>query len=204
MLVGPVIAGLGRPRNEIMLRRVPFIVIIFVLTIIGVPLGIIWPSIKQIRSTSEGIYREYQFLEERNLRGKNIRQAKKEYKELEPRLSELRSLAIEPGDELKFITDIETLAAKYNITETHNLDVDNSPLAGDYFTVPLELTLRGSYRDIIRFTLELESMPIITSFTSFDLTSAYSTDALRTTTSNRNWKSEARLSGLVYQHANKK
>lgn len=187
-----------------MLRRVPFIVFVFVLTIVGVPLGIIWPSMKQIRTTSEGIYREYQYLEERSLRGKNIKQAKKEYEELAPRLPELRSLAIEPGDELKFITDIETLAAKYNITETINLDVDNRVATGDYFTVPLELTLKGSYRNITKFTAALESTAIITSFTSFTLTGARSTDALRTNASNENWKSEAQLSGLVYQHTNKK
>lgn len=185
-------------------RRVPFIVVVFILTIIGVPIGIIWPSMKQIRETSEGIYKEYQFLEERSLRGKNMRQARKEYEELAVRLPELRTLAIEPGEELKFITDLEALAATHNLTETINLDIDNRAAAGDYFTVPVELTLRGSYRDIIKFTAALESMPIITSFTSFALTSARATDALRTNAPGENWKSEARLSGLVYQHTTKK
>lgn len=184
------------------MRRIPFIVVAFILTVIGVPMGVIWPSVKQIRETSEGIYREYQYLEERSLRGKNIKQAKKEYDELAPRLPELRTMAIEPGEELKFITEIETLAAVHKITETINLDIDNRAVAGEYYTVPVELTLRGSYRDIIKFIAALESTPIVTSFKTFSLTSALSTDSLRTSTPAGNWKSEAHLSGIVYQHAN--
>src|SRR3989344_9132020 len=108
------------------LRRIPIIPITFLIIIVVVPLGIIWPSVKQIRSTSQMIYQEYQFLEDRSQRSKNIKQARKEYEELRGSLPALRALAIEPNEELKFITAVETLAEENHVKEKINLDVDGA------------------------------------------------------------------------------
>ncbi|KKU47331.1 hypothetical protein A3H10_01870 [Candidatus Uhrbacteria bacterium RIFCSPLOWO2_12_FULL_46_10] len=184
------------------IQRVPFLIIVFLVIIVVVPLGIIWPSVKQIRSTSQMIYQEYQFLEDRSQRSKNIKQAKKEYEELRTHLPALRALAIEPNEELKFITAVEALAEANRVTEKINLDVDKPRPAGNYNALPMELTISGSYRDVVKYLAALRNIQIVTTLSNISLVSGRTTDALGVIGQNSDIKIEARLTGVVYEHKN--
>jgi len=181
-----------------MFNRIPIIIIIFIITIIGVPLGIIWPSVRQIRSISQGIYSQYQFLEEKNQRGFSIKQAKKEYDDLSDKFPLIQSLAIENGQELKFITSLEKLADENNVTEKIMLDVQSRKLSGNYDVLPVELIIQGSYRDIIKYMAALRTIPATMSLTSLSISSGRAIDSPRRNSSVPSRSLEARLSGIVY------
>lgn len=190
---------------KISTHNIPFIIIVFIITSIGVPLGIIWPSIKQIRSTSEMIYREYQYLEERYQRGKIIKQAHEEYVELRIHLPTLRMFAIEPNEELKFITALENLAEEHGVAEKIDLDIDNTKQVGGYKTIPLKLTISGSYRDIVKFMAGLKTLNATVSLQQVALVNSGSMEAPVIRGKNREPQTalEAQLTGFVYQHLSK-
>lgn len=181
------------------MRRAAIFTTIFLLTVVGVPLGIIWPSIKQIRETSHDIYFEYQFLEERNKRGQNIRLAKKEYDELKIHLPKIKSLAIEPSGKLAFITVLESLAEDSGVIEKVNLDVDNQSAFDSYSMIPIKLTVRGPYRNIVKYIAALRAAPAVISFDELKLINKQTSEALKISGADNKTSMEASLSGVIYE-----
>src|SRR3989338_10376412 len=119
-----------------MFRRIPFIVVVSVIVTLAVPVFVIWPSINQIRLFSTAIYKEYEFLEEKSRRGQFIRKAKSEYESLQQRRNDLQSIALSPGSELGFITEIENIADTNLVSETLRLDVEHPQSRTNYKAIP--------------------------------------------------------------------
>jgi Tfp pilus assembly protein PilO len=68
-----------------------------------------------------------------------------------------------------------------------------------YYAIPIELNVRGSYRDITQYIASLRTLPMVISLTSLTLTSARTMDTL-SAANDSSIKIEARLSGKIYQH----
>jgi Tfp pilus assembly protein PilO len=180
------------------LRRVPFIVLVFAITLVGVPIGVIWPTVRQMQTTSQAIYHEYQFLEERHRRGQDIRRARADYDELKVHWGALRAVAIEPGDELAFITAVEEVADSSAVTTTLKLDLKGGKTRAGYVAIPIEINVRGTYIDVLRYLAALRALPLATAFSAVTITQAKAARGPQPT--GEATAVEARLTGSIYQH----
>ena len=88
------------------------------------------------------------------------------------------------------------------MTEKINLDVDKPRPAGNYNALPMELTISGSYRDVVKYLAALRNIQIVTTLSNISLVSGRTTDALGVIGQNSDIKIEARLTGVVYEHKN--
>lgn len=170
-----------------MTSRSPFIAIALFITLIGVPLGIIYPSRNELVSTSRAIYQEYQLLEERSRRGQDAKRAKQEYESLAVQRPVLRSLAVEQGDELAFITALEKLAEEHHVKERLELRVESAKQVSRYQTVPLTIYLEGSYPTIVSYIAAVQRLSTVVTITSISMVP-------------REDRVFAQLEGVVYQH----
>ena len=182
-----------------MLRRIPFIVIVLIVVLISVPIFVIWPNMEEIRTTGEAIYNEYIYLEQKSKQGQDIRRAKTEYEARQDQRSSLSTLALTPGDELRFITALEELAAEAGVKETLQLDVKRQKQQNGYQELPFVLTATGTYSQVVRYLTAIHSLPLVTSFTSLNMfveQRSSSGSALTTPTNTI----QAQITGLVYEY----
>lgn len=183
-------------------RRFAILITLVVLVLGGVPVGVIWPSIKEIRLMSQTIYQQYESLEEKRQRGQDIRRARTEYEELRVHLPTIRRLALEPKEELRFITALEELADQHSVTETLMLKLEGRKTFQAYDVLPLEIVVRGPYRDVLRYIAALRTLPMVTSLTSVSIVSQQAAGYLpgRGDAAEAGSRVEARLTGNIFQH----
>ena len=131
------------------------------LVVVGIPLGVIYPTMREINSLAQTISNEYAEINERYRRDAFIRNIQKEYDDLIKYKPTLDSLAMQPGDELRFITQIEDLADELNIAETPQLNTGQKKIVGKYTKVPFILSASGQYTNIITFVHKLQNLPMV-------------------------------------------
>jgi Tfp pilus assembly protein PilO len=132
---------------------------------------VIWPSVQTIRQTANSIYTEYEQLEAKHQRGHQMKFVAEEYRELEPVSQTLKAISLNVGDELRFITSLESLAKENNIEQTLRLSTDQiKPYGRRYQKLPLEITLSGTYPNILKYISSVESLETITQITEVRFT----------------------------------
>jgi hypothetical protein len=142
--------------------------LLFTGTILLVPLGIIIPNVLEIRSTAHAIYSQYDFLEERNRLGYDIKKASRDYTEALPRIKELTSLSLPEGDELTFITATESLADKNGVSVTLNLLTDKA-VKGKTGQLPFTLRVEGTFANVMGYIGALRTLPMATSINRINI-----------------------------------
>lgn len=123
------------------------------------PAYVIWDSLSKIENIGKQIFDEYTFLDMRNTQGAKISRLKTEYDRLEPSLPKLAGLVIAPGEEINFVTSVETTAAQHRVNQTLNLNINNIAQSASLEKIPLTLLLQGRYRDVVSTIAALHSLP---------------------------------------------
>lgn len=170
-------------------RNVIFFVF-FIVIFVVVPVFVIWPSVRTIQQTASAIYSEYEQLEAKHRRGHQMKFVAAEFRELEPATKQFDVVSLGDGDELKFITSLETLALDNNVKQTLRLKTEEVAVQGRrYQRLPFDLTIEGSYQDTLKHIAALESLPSITQITSIRITTDTKEDGL----------TQARIGAFVLQ-----
>jgi Tfp pilus assembly protein PilO len=137
-----------------------FVVIIFVLIII--------PTINKIKKINTKIYNQRLDIETRYLLShgpeRNINIAK--IKDDEEKLS---SLFIKNGSELEFITSIENAAQANNLTQQIRLQPANAKITETIESVPMSVSLKGNFWDILKYIQSLEKLDYYININSINL-----------------------------------
>lgn len=121
---------------------------------IGLFLIIGWPSIKEIKNLSTQIEEQRSQLEELYLRGKNIKQTLQQYHEIKPTINSIDNIYVKHGEELKFITTLESIANAQGINQEPKIvSQPNNPN-----TLQLELNTTANLNRIIKYLMGLESL----------------------------------------------
>lgn len=133
-------------------------------------LFIIMPNIDYIKKTKEQIKTERAELERRYQRIIYLKQNADRVKEIEQRLNILDELFLLNDQELKFITTLELIAEKNNVSQKINLKSINlnDP---QQTSLPFAISANGSFNDIISFLLEIEQLSYYTNFNSLKISS---------------------------------
>lgn len=168
------------------------IVGIALVVIIGVPIGIILPSLRSIEELSASIYREYEYLEQRRQQGFNIKKLQTEYEASRIHEETLRAMALEPSAELSFITHIEDIADSLNMQHQMQLHLDQRTPLGPVTALPFTITTTCTYATCLSFLSQLDQLTEVTQVKNIRLGKATNATGGATVS--------MLLSGEVYQH----
>jgi Tfp pilus assembly protein PilO len=136
------------------------IALISLAVIVGVPIGVIYPSMQKISELSASIIAEYQYLNERSLRGFYIKNLRQDYEALVTEREALGKLSLETGAELDFIIQVEKLADSYQLKE--NLQLQPKPGGKAPLTqIPFTITTTGTFQNNVKFMHDLQGLPLV-------------------------------------------
>jgi Tfp pilus assembly protein PilO len=138
-----------------------FLIVVSLIVIVGVPVGIIYPSMQNIQKLSQSIIDEYKYLNERNLRGFYIKTLRQEYEGLIKSAPQLQQLELAAGSELDFIIQIEKLADDNGVKEKLQLQPDNSKKTEATTRIPFTLTTTGAHENNLKFLQQLQGLPLV-------------------------------------------
>lgn len=116
--------------------------------------GIVFPTAKRITALGEEIYETKKFIEKQYQRTKELKKSILNIDEVEQATRIFARTAIQPGEELRVITELEALAEAHHIAQS--LSVRFNP--GDpSFT--FSFSNRGEFPDMIRYLRSMEQLP---------------------------------------------
>lgn len=137
--------------------------IIFIIVILAVLAAmiafIICPAVKEITQVNREIKKEKNNLEKKLALGFNLKQIKQDLDEIQGSIEELDKIFIQQGQELKFVTELENLASRRQLSLNLNPDFESQPANNGIKPVPLQISITGSYPQILRFMQDLEALP---------------------------------------------
>ncbi len=148
-----------------------------VAAIIGVL--IIIPAVRDIRNLNARIHTQRKALEMLYQRGQNIRTSFTEYENVKKDIPLIASSFLTLGDELEFITALETTASDVGMQQVINLDTaqnvptEGSPPESVSRRVLLRLDLEGTFAQLIAYLQKMETLhPYVNILTMYISTGA--------------------------------
>lgn len=146
---------------------------IYLLIITGLVLLTIFflirPNLLEIKKLSQRIENEQKTLEELRLKGQTLSKAKKELKEIEGKIPLVEKAFLLEGRELEFITSLEEISRRNNISQDINLGTKQEFKNG-YKVMPVNLSLRGDFVNFIKYLLEIEKLDFYFNIDSLNIT----------------------------------
>lgn len=134
-------------------------IIILVLIILGgIIFLIILPTIKDIQKINQTIYNERVDLERKYLRGQLLKNIMENFKKTKPYQNKILSIFIPEGEELKFITDLEEIAEKNNVSQVINLDSQKTKKIKGTNFLSLRLVIKGELLPLLHYLRDLEKL----------------------------------------------
>lgn len=160
--------------NKYSLKKKIIIGPIIFLAIIGsIVFFIITPSVNNIKHIKEEVEMQRIDLEKKYIKGQSLKQLKENLKKIKPELEMLNNAFIIKGDELGFITTLENFAHKNNIEQRINIDAfKNLDESQSMQKIPLNLSLKGKFTNLISYLIDLESSHYYININSLEIPSA--------------------------------
>ncbi|NUM25165.1 MAG: hypothetical protein HUU49_00905 [Candidatus Buchananbacteria bacterium] len=133
---------------------------------------IILPTINDIKKISNDVYLERLDLEKKYLKGQLLKKTMEDFEKIKPEKNKLANIFIKEGKELEFITALESISSQYKLEQTLKLGTKQDQGSGTYHAVPLEIVVKGTFVDTLKYLNELEKLNYYYSISSIALGSA--------------------------------
>ncbi|MFH1661719.1 MAG: type 4a pilus biogenesis protein PilO [Candidatus Falkowbacteria bacterium] len=148
--------------------------ILLIFVICGLIFYLIIPSINNIKEMGAEIDRLINDLEDKYYKGQSIEKLDENLKKIEPDLEKLNKILVSETTEIEFITKLEEIASKNNISQQINFKkVDEK----NREKIPIQLTAQGDFSDQIRYLEDLERADYYINISSLEL--SYSSSVIR-------------------------
>lgn len=145
-------------------------IFVYLLIIFSIIYFIIIPTTKDIKEIRDVIISQ-KIEKERVLnREKNISNLSIKIKKIEPMIEKLDNVFIDESKRREFISTLENIAQKSNVTNTSISPQNNKETTGIYETIPLTISATGKFDDIMKYLKELEKINYYINIQSFDIT----------------------------------
>ncbi len=143
-------------------NKLILIVIIIVLVLVAISIGVIYPAVKKIGALKENIAKIQNEMEQKYENSQKLRRTMRELESTDIAVKKFTQTTVNPGDELKIITELENLALKYNIDQTLNVSYSgsNSKIkkpSTEYYE--LSFLNNAFFEDHINYLNDLEKLP---------------------------------------------
>lgn len=142
----------------------------FVITITTGCYFVIIPAISSIKNIKAEIITQKVNLEKKILKESGVSGLKEKIEKIEPQLNLFDQIFINKNRELEFITTLENIANKNNVSQKINLDPKNSQREHNYEKIPLSINAQGNFLTLLNYIKDLESVAYYINIQKLDFT----------------------------------
>src|SRR3989338_4469029 len=154
-------------------KKIIISVLVVIILIAGIVYTVILPTVNEIREISQAVYLERVDLEKKYLRGQLLRKTIEDFDKIKPEQNKLKSIYIIEGEELRFITEIENIANRNNITQDIKLQAErNQNFRGGTGSLPLELVSSGNFINVMQYLRDIEKLGYYFNISNLEISSA--------------------------------
>ena len=134
--------------------------LISVVIVAAVSYFIIFPQIKNIIKIKNKIEKQRIELAKRYVQGQNLKKLSSDMEMVEDSLEKLEKVYIKQEEALEFITDLENIAEKNNISQKIDLlSLEESrKLHKGYFERQMHIYLNGKYSNLLSYLADMETL----------------------------------------------
>lgn len=116
------------------------------------------PTVNDIESLRASIISQKLDLEKKLAQNNNMVKLSEKLKIIEPELDALDSIFINKNRELEFITTLEGVASRYNLSQSLKLSFDKQEIIQGHKKIPVNLEVSGTLNDVAGYLRELEKL----------------------------------------------
>ncbi|MDD2807066.1 MAG: type 4a pilus biogenesis protein PilO [Patescibacteria group bacterium] len=156
-------------------QKISLTILTVIILIFGVVYLVIIPTISDIKQISNSVFAERVDLEKKYLRGQLLKKTVADFEKIKPQQDRLNNVFIEAGNELNFVTAIETLAADNGIEQNIRLNASRQNESAFISSLPIEITAIGNFDNVLNFTSAIEKLPFYFNSAAMTLESTNST-----------------------------
>jgi len=155
-------------------RKISIITVSFLLSISFITYTVITPTIDKIRLLRSQIITQKVELEKKLNRETNMSKLAEKLKKIEPQLEKFEKIFINQNRELEFITTLEKIASKNNVSQKINLAPKKNSFDGVYKNVPITLALNGNFINLRNYLVDLETLSYYLNISQMTMTHTHS------------------------------
>jgi len=137
-------------------------------------LGLLWwvilPAASAIGQNTSQIHEQREKLDKLLSQGQSVRENQKNVQAVKSEINILQEIWLNSGEELEFITDLESAAEKNNLQQTITFDNTQANEKKGNKIIPLELQLSGSLENILTYLAQIEAFDYYINFQNIELT----------------------------------
>lgn len=152
-------------------KRIIITIITFFFFIFIIIYFIIIPSIRDIKNIKNEIEIQRTDLERKYLKGQNLRRMSEKLKKAEEKIHILDQVFISQNFGLEFITTLEEVASRNNVTQKINLLSSLDPDDSLYKIIPIQLFSQGNFVQQLGYLVNLEILNYYINIKSLELSS---------------------------------
>lgn len=147
-------------RSKKIKREMIITTLISVVIVAAVSYFIIFPQIKNIIKIKNKIEKQRIELAKRYVQGQNLKKLSSDMEMVEDSLEKLEKVYIKQEEALEFITDLENIAEKNNISQKIDLlSLEESrKLHKGYFERQMHIYLNGKYSNLLSYLADMETL----------------------------------------------
>lgn len=134
---------------------------------------VVLPSINQIERIKTDIYQNQLDLEQKYQRSQSLKKLSANLKSIEGKIESIDQVFISQNRELEFITALEQISEKENVSQKIILGKAQSAVGDKFYKkIPLQIQAQGNYLDILRYLQGLETLNYYINIKSIDLSAS--------------------------------
>jgi Tfp pilus assembly protein PilO len=137
-------------------QKISFLIIFFSIFTIIIYYFLINKEINKIQQNKISIIQKKNDIESQINKEKNKSILISKIKDIEPEIKKLDAIFINKNKELEFITTIEGIAQKNNVTQEIVLNNNQKKEETDYIKIPIILNVHGNFSNIMNYLETLE------------------------------------------------
>lgn len=153
-------------KKKIIITIITFFFFIFIIIYF-----IIIPSVRDIKNIKNEIEIQRTDLERKYLKGQNLRRMSEKLKKAEEKIHILDQVFISQNFGLEFITTLEEVASRNNVTQKINLLSSLDPDDSLYKIIPIQLFSQGNFVQQLGYLVNLEILNYYINIKSLELSS---------------------------------
>lgn len=142
----------------------------FLLLLIAVIILIVIPSISEIRLIKNQVNEERERLEKLYTKGQIRRYVQKNFENIKNDAEFLDNVILKENQELEYITSIESLAEKNNISITMTTGEPQKKSEQSFSELEFIFSVSGSWKNIIKWIEDVELLPYYTNMSEISIT----------------------------------
>lgn len=119
---------------------------------------LILPAISNIKKSRNDILNLKIDLENKIIREKNLYILNEKISKVNPQLEKINQIFISQNQEIEFITTLENLEKKYNVSQKLNIDLNNRQGEEGLNKIPISTNTSGNFRNLMDYLANIESL----------------------------------------------